>query len=191
MVHLMYLHGFLSSPFSHKANETAVWMAEHGYSDYFHCPQIPMEPYEAVTEIRLAIDKLHGEPVCFIGSSLGGYFATWAVEEFGGKAVLVNPAVHPYVLINQYVGAQRNYQTGEIHQIDAVFGEHLKTFERTISDPERYWLMVQTGDETLDYREAVQKYAGSAQTVIEGGDHSFQRYGDYLPQIWNFAQGES
>ncbi|MDR3429735.1 YqiA/YcfP family alpha/beta fold hydrolase [Silvimonas sp.] len=191
MVHLMYLHGFLSSPFSQKANESAVWMAERGYSDYFHCPQLPMEPYEAGKEIQAALERLHGEQVCFIGSSLGGYFANWAVEEFGGKAVLVNPAVHPYIMIKQYVGQQRNYQTGEIHMIDAAFGEHLKTYERSVSDPSRYWLMVQTGDETLDYRESVTKYAGCAQTVIEGGDHSFQGFGEYLPLVWDFAQGGS
>lgn len=191
MVHLMYLHGFLSSPFSQKAQDTAVWMAERSLADYYHCPQIPMEPIAAGQVIQQSIDKLGGEPVCFIGSSLGGYFANWAVEQTGGKAVLVNPAVKPYELLRQYIGPQRNYQTGEIHHIDASYGDELRRYERPISHPERYWLLVQTGDATLDYREAVDRYPLSRQTVLEGGDHSFQNYVDWLPQIWEFAQAEA
>ncbi|GAB7128533.1 YqiA/YcfP family alpha/beta fold hydrolase [Amantichitinum ursilacus] len=188
MVHLMYLHGFLSSPFSQKAQDTAVWMAEQSLADYFHCPQIPMEPVAAGRVIQASIDKLGGEPVCFIGSSLGGYFANWAVEEGGGRAVLINPAVRPYELLRHYIGPQRNYQTGEIHHIDVGYGDQLRKYERPVSKPDQYWLMVQTGDTTLDYREAVERYPLSRQTVIEGGDHSFQNYVDWLPRIWEFAQ---
>ncbi|WP_148713727.1 YqiA/YcfP family alpha/beta fold hydrolase [Chitinolyticbacter meiyuanensis] len=188
MVHLVYLHGFLSSPFSKKAQDTAVWMAEQGLADYFHCPEIPMEPKAATEALLAARAKLGGEPVCYIGSSLGGYLATWLVEEYGDRAVLINPAVHPYILLKQYVGPQHNYYTGEIHQIDERYADDLHALERAVSDPSRYWLLTQTGDEVLDYREAVTKYRGSRQDVIEGGDHAFQDYGRWLPAIWAFAQ---
>ncbi|TJZ77578.1 YqiA/YcfP family alpha/beta fold hydrolase [Chitiniphilus eburneus] len=188
MVHLLYLHGFLSSPFSKKAQETAVWMAEQGFSDYFHCPDIPMEPRAAADALLHALDRLKGEPTCFIGSSLGGYLATWLVEEYGGRAVLVNPAAHPYELLRQYVGPQHNYYTGETHVIDASYADDLRELNREIAQPDRYWLLLQTGDEVLDYREALDKYAGSRHTVIEGGDHSFQDYTRWLPAIWDFAQ---
>ncbi len=189
MVHLMYLHGFfLSSPFSQKS-------ARHGGVDGRAKPgrlfSLPANSHGAGGRrrvIQASIDKLGGEPVCFIGSSLGGYFANWAVEEGGGRAVLINPAVRPYELLRHYIGPQRNYQTGEIHHIDVGYGDQLRKYERPVSKPDQYWLMVQTGDTTLDYREAVERYPLSRQTVIEGGDHSFQNYVDWLPRIWEFAQ---
>ncbi|MBM3117644.1 YqiA/YcfP family alpha/beta fold hydrolase [Jeongeupia naejangsanensis] len=190
-VHLVYLHGFLSSPFSQKAQDTAVWMAEQRLADYFHCPQLPMAPEGAREALESAITRLHGAPFCLIGSSLGGYFATWAAEEYGSRAILVNPAIRPYELLKDHLGPQRNYQTGEYHVIDASFAPTLKSLERDVSDPRRYWLLAQTGDEVLDYREAVDKYAGCRQTVIDGGDHSFQNYPDWLPAIWDFAQGQA
>ncbi|WP_432723334.1 hypothetical protein R0381_001163 [Jeongeupia wiesaeckerbachi] len=190
-VHLVYLHGFLSSPFSQKAQDTAVWMAEQRLADYFHCPQLPMAPQAACDAIDASIARLRGAPFCLIGSSLGGYLATWAAEEFGTRAILINPAVKPYELLNKHLGPQRNYQTGEYHVIDASFAPTLKSLERGISDPRRYWLLAQTGDEVLDYREAVDKYAGCRQTVIDGGDHGFQNYPDWLPAIWDFAQGQA
>ncbi|KAF0811491.1 hypothetical protein IGB42_04022 [Andreprevotia sp. IGB-42] len=186
--HLIYLHGFLSSPFSQKAQDTAVWMAEQHLADYFHCPQLPMEPLACGELIREEVDKLRGEQLFFIGSSLGGYFAAWAVEEFGGRAVLINPAVRPYEELARHVGPQRNYQTGELYQIDLSYADTLKLYEREISDPSRYWLLAQTGDEILDYRLAVAKFAGSRQNIEEGGDHSFQHFPRWLPAIWEFAQ---
>ncbi|UXY15055.1 hypothetical protein N8I74_17335 [Chitiniphilus purpureus] len=188
MTHLVYLHGFLSSPFSRKAQATAVWMAEQGLSDYFHCPQIALEPEEAANTLRQLLDKLKGERLCFVGSSLGGYLATWLVEEHGGRAVLINPAVRPYASLQHYLGPQRNYHTGEVYLIDECYAGKLRAFERTPSDPAHYWVLVETGDEVLDYREALAAYPGSRQTVIEGGDHSFQDYTRWLPAIWDFAQ---
>ncbi|SMC29745.1 hypothetical protein SAMN02745857_04085 [Andreprevotia lacus DSM 23236] len=188
--HLIYLHGFLSSPFSQKAQDTAVWMAEQQLADYLHCPQLPMEPLACGELIRHEVEKLRGEKLCFIGSSLGGYFATWAVEEFGGKAVLINPAVRPYEELANHIGPQRNYQTGELYQIDLSFADTLRLYERVPTDLSRYWLLTQTGDEVLDYRHAVAKFAGSRQDVEEGGDHGFQNFARWLPAIWAFAQDQ-
>jgi predicted esterase YcpF (UPF0227 family) len=186
MTTLIYLHGFLSSPLSQKAQDTADWMAQQGLAAHYLCPSIPMEPQAAEQMLADLLAPLHGD-FCLIGSSLGGFFATWAVEQFGGRAVLINPAVRPYALINQYLGEQMNYQTGEIHFIDASFADKLCQLERKPSDASRYWLLVQTGDEVLDYRDAVQWYAGSQQTIVPDGDHSFIGYAEYLPKIWAFA----
>ncbi|MBM5574369.1 YqiA/YcfP family alpha/beta fold hydrolase [Deefgea sp. CFH1-16] len=109
---LIFLHGFLSSPLSQKAQDTAQWMREQGLGESFICPTIPMEPEAAANMLRDLLTPLDGD-FCLVGSSLGGFFATWAVETFGGRAVLVNPAVQPYHLIDQYLGEQKNYQTGE------------------------------------------------------------------------------
>ena len=186
MTTLIYLHGFLSSPLSQKAQETNDWMAQQGLSAQYLCPNIPMEPDAAEQLLTDLLAPLKGD-FCLIGSSLGGFFATWAVETFGGKAALINPAVRPYALINEYLGEQTNYQTGETHFIDAYFAGKLAQLERTPSQPDRYWLLVQTGDEVLNYQDAVQWYTGSRQTVIPNGDHSFVNYLAYMPEIWAFA----
>lgn len=186
MTHLVYLHGFLSSPLSEKAQQTIRWMAEQGLSEQLICPQIPMHPQAAIAMLHELLTPLNGD-FCAVGSSLGGFFATWAVEEYGGRAVLVNPAVQPYSLINQYLGPQQNYQTGEVHMIDASFAHDLRAFERQPTQPERYWLLSQTADEVLDYRAAVDYYQGCLQTIEPGGDHSFIGFERWLPAIWAFA----
>jgi uncharacterized protein len=190
MTTLVYLHGFLSSPLSDKAQQTINWMAEQGLSDRLICPQIPMHPIEAITLLRQLIAPLNGD-FCAVGSSLGGFFATWAVEEYGGRAVLINPAVQPYALINTYLGPQQNYQTGETHFIDESFAQDLHQFERQPTQLERYWLLSQTDDEVLDYRAAVDYYQGCLQTIERGGNHSFTGFARYLPAIWAFAKQQT
>jgi predicted esterase YcpF (UPF0227 family) len=90
--------------------------------------------------------------------------------------------------LRAYLGVQRNLHT---HQQYELTEEHLrqweKIYQRTIH-PERYLLLVETGDEVLDYREAVQKYAGARQIVIDGGDHSLATFPNHIPLILEFAR---
>ncbi|HAF54072.1 MAG TPA: hypothetical protein DCL01_02335, partial [Thauera sp.] len=87
-----------------------------------------------------------------------------------------------------YVGTQDNMYTGERFEFTRAHIEELRAIEvPVITGPERYWLLVETGDEVLDYRHAVAKYAGARQTVLEGGDHGFSRWGDYLDAVIAFA----
>lgn len=189
--HLVYLHGFLSSPASKKAQETAAWMAAQGLSSHFHCPELSPTPQAVGKQLQELFASLKTETVCVVGSSLGGFYAAWAAEEFSCRAVLINPAVRPYALLKNYTGLQRNYQTGAEQWVDADIADELRAFERKPAQLEKYWLMVQTGDETLDYRAAVAFYAGCRQSIVTGGDHGFVGYADVLPQIWKFAQGET
>lgn len=189
--HLVYLHGFLSAPESKKARETGDWLTAQGLAAHFHCPALPPVPLQVAEHLRGLYQELRGAPVFVVGSSLGGFYATWFAETFGCRAVLINPAVRPYLLLKDYIGPQRNYQTGEIQIIEPGFAGDLRKLECKPVCPERYWVLLQTGDETLDYRDAVDFYAGSKQSVIEGGDHSFVGYADWLPQIWAFAQTTS
>jgi len=190
--HILYLHGFLSSPLSEKAQQTQGWMAKQGLAEHYHCPALPMSPKECARVIEAQVRALDGEKICVIGSSLGGFLATWAVEEFGlERAVLINPAVRPYALIRQYLGSQQNYQTGEIYDIKAEYADDLLAFERSPANTEKYWLLLQTADEVLDYRLAVDYYRGCLHTIEEGGDHGFVGYADWLPRIWEYANGRS
>ncbi|WP_028456132.1 YqiA/YcfP family alpha/beta fold hydrolase [Chitinilyticum litopenaei] len=189
MCHLVYLHGLLSSPAAGKARATADWLKSRRLATHFHAPHLPVDPDECASVLRNLLAGMAPDNTCLIGSSLGGFWATWAVETFGCRAVLLNPAVQPSTLVARYVGEQRNHHTGEPELILPQFAVRLADYERKPARPERYWLLAQTGDETLDYRQAVAWYAGCRQSILPGGDHGFADYTDWLPAILDFAQG--
>jgi predicted esterase YcpF (UPF0227 family) len=127
--------------------------------------------------------------VAFAGSSLGGFYATWLAERFGGKAVLINPAVRPHELLEKYIGENINYYTSE-HWI--LNESHIQQFRELdvdcITDPERYLVMLQTGDETLDYRHAVEKYEDCNIELEQGGDHSFIDFENHIDRLLKFCE---
>jgi len=181
---IVYLHGFNSSPLSHKAQVLGRYLAERGLGREFACPQLPPSAREAVRVVRSLIGAT--EP-CYVGSSLGGYYATYLVETYGGRAVLINPAIDPHLGLRAYLGPQKNLYTGEPYELT---NEHLEQW-RELYVPRitssRYLLLAETADEVLDYRRAVQRYAGAEQVVIEGGDHSLRSFPEHLARIVQFA----
>jgi len=181
---ILYLHGFNSSPQSHKAQVMGTYMAEHGMAHRYACPALPPLARDAIREIekfRLDADT------CLVGSSLGGFYATYLSEKHGARAVLINPAIEPHVGLRAYLGLQKNLHTGEPYQLtEAHLREWEKLYVQRIT-PQRYLLLVETGDEVLDYREAVARYAGAEQVVVEGGDHSLQSFPRHLPRILEFC----
>lgn len=181
---IVYLHGFNSSPQSHKAQVLGRFLAERGLGAQYACPALPPLASDAIGEA----EKCLGKDVCFVGSSLGGFYATWLAEKHGVRAVLVNPAIDPHVGLRAYLGRQENLHTGEPYELTEV---HLRDWERHYVPritPERYLLIVETGDEVLDYRRAVARYAGADQIVVEGGDHSLQSFALHFPRILEFAR---
>lgn len=181
---ILYLHGFTSGPQSFKARALGSRMAERGLGERFVCPQLPPSPREA---IALA-ESLVRPGTAVVGSSLGGYYATWLAERHGLRAVLVNPAVVAHLSLEQFVGPQRNLYTGEAFEFTLDHVEELRRLEvPAITRPERYWLLAETGDEVLDWRQAAARYAGARQTILQGGDHSFTRWADVLDQVIDFA----
>ena len=183
---ILYLHGFTSGPQSHKAQALGQRMRELGLGDKFLAPQLPAAPADA---IALAEDLIRRHGVTtVIGSSLGGYYATYLAETFDLRGVLVNPAVVAHLSLQQYVGPQRWLYTGERFDFTLEHVEQLRAIEiPLLAQPERFWLLVEQGDETLDYRHAVCRYLGARQTVLAGGDHSFTRWNDVLDPIIDFA----
>lgn len=162
-------------------------MAQRGLADRFWCEQLPAGPRQAIEFVAGVLAKCRTRPA-LVGSSLGGYYATYLAEKHDLRAVLINPAAFAYQNLVPAVGPQRNLYTGEPFEFTERHLAELAQLEVTrLSRPERFWLMVETGDEVLDYREAVEKYAGARQTVIEGGDHSFRHFADYLDAIIDFA----
>ena len=182
---IVYLHGFNSSPQSHKAQLMGRYMRERGLASEYACPALPPLASEAIREIEKLAPKKEG--MCFIGSSLGGYYATYLAETRDAKAVLINPAIDPHVGLRAYLGRQTNFHTGEPYEFtEAYLRDWARLYAPRIT-PERYLLIVETGDEVLDYRKAVARYAGAEQIVIPGGDHSLQSFPEHLPRIMSFA----
>lgn len=183
---ILYLHGFRSSPQSVKARQFGAWMAARGLAHRFVCPALSHVPDEAIAQAEALIAGADS-PVTVVGSSLGGYYATWLAETHDLKAVLINPAVVAHLSLADYVGMQTNLYTGEAFDFRREYVDQLQRLEVPRVTPSRYLLLVETGDEVLDYRQAVARYAGGRLVVLDGGDHSFTRFGDYLAEIASFA----
>jgi len=184
---ILYLHGFRSGPESHKAQQIKARMATKGLAHRIVCPQLPVEPHAAVQLCENLI-AASDSAVTLVGSSLGGYYATYLAEKFDLPAVLVNPAVVAHLSLLDFVGPQTHLYTGEPFEFTLAHIEQLRRLDvAPLSNPKRFWLLVETGDELLDYRQAVTKYAGARQTVVEGGDHSFTRWSETLDDIIRFA----
>jgi predicted esterase YcpF (UPF0227 family) len=184
---IVYLHGFNSSPQSHKAQVLGRYMAEKGLAAQYVCPALPPLAGEAIALVESLIDATASESLCLVGSSLGGFYATYLAEKHRGRAVLINPAIDPHVGLRSYLGTQKNVHTGEAYELTEA---HLHAWEGLYVPritPERYLLLVETGDEVLDFRKAVARYSGVEQVVVAGGDHSFQSFPEHLSRILRFA----
>jgi predicted esterase YcpF (UPF0227 family) len=183
---ILYLHGFNSAPQSRKARTLAQYMTVRGMGDRFVCPKLPDRPAAAIALAESEIERA-AKPVTLVGSSLGGFYATYLTEQHSLRAVLINPAVTPQRDLESYLGVQQNLYTGETYELTRAHIDEWRALERTTIHSERYLLLVETGDEVLDYREAVRKYAGARQIVVAGGDHTLQSFADHLPLILEFA----
>lgn len=190
MASILYLHGFTSGPQSRKVQALGARMAQLGLAKRLSCPQLPASPAEAIALADGILTRKFGagETPTLVGSSLGGFYATWLAEKFGLKAVLVNPAVVAAIELERYLGPQTWLYTGEPFEFTRQHIAELHALEvPALTDPARYWLLAEEGDEVLDCRQAVARYVGARQTVLPGGDHSFTRWEDYLDAILAYA----
>jgi len=188
---VVYLHGFRSSSQSTKARllQQAVATLPAAGRPPLWVPDLPHRPAEAIARVADRVMR-DGDPArtTFVGSSLGGYYATHLAERFGARAVMINPAVRPYADLRPYAGTQVNLYSAETFEVtDAHFAELLALRVERITRPSRYLLLVETGDEVLDYREAVAFYGGAWQFVQGGGDHAYRGFAAQIPAILRFA----
>lgn len=182
---ILYLHGFCSSPVSAKSRLLGEYMADRGLGERFICPQLSPVPDEVVSAVSRLIEAADA-PVALVGSSLGGHYANHLAEKYGLNAVLINPAAVKYLDAALFIGDHANFHSGERFTFTAAHAAQLAA-QITQPTPGRYWLLSETGDEVLDWRQAAEFYAGCRQTVLPGGDHSFTRFPDFIPQILEFA----
>jgi predicted esterase YcpF (UPF0227 family) len=187
---LLYLHGFNSSPQSLKAQQISQYMSDNHCLDQLLCPQIPSAPEEARLFLEQLVEEtLENYPLSFAGSSLGGYYATYLAEKYSGSAVLINPSVKPYETLSAHLGENKFYFDEGCWEFDESHIQQLKDMKvEKITEPERYLVLLQTDDETLDYREAELKYKNIQCIIEQGGDHSFVGFERYIAQIIQFSQ---
>lgn len=151
-------------------------------------PELHHRPARALEQVAAGCAGTSAADLTFVGSSLGGFYATVMAERLGCKAALVNPAVHPHRHFARYLGPQKNLYTGEAFVLTQEHVDELRAADPpAITRPGRYWLFVETGDEVLDYREAVEYYAGALQEVVRGGDHSMVSFPEHVAEIVAWA----
>jgi hypothetical protein len=191
---ILYLHGFRSSPQSFKARVMAARLAEAGRSAEWRCPSLPVSPREAIELAeKLAAEAQKDEPITVVGSSLGGFYATYLAEKHGWPAVLLNPAVVPDRDLSAYLGEQPLWHGGGSVVVTPRHLEELRALTvASITRPERYYLIAATGDEVLDYRTMLDHYPNVRTTLIQGGDHALSDFPAHLDAVLAFcAQRQS
>jgi len=186
---ILYLHGFRSGPQSAKVLALASHMELRGLAGQLWCEQLPPVPAEAIALIESQIACCTSEPT-LVGSSLGGFYATYLAEKHGLRAALVNPFVpHAAFDPNLFLGEHEMIYVPQRFVFTAEHAQQIAQMDTPRpSHPENFWLLAEEGDETLDYHHAVARYAGAFQTVLPGGEHGFSRWHEYLDDILAFAR---
>lgn len=189
--HLLYLHGFRSSPQSTKARFVAERLAEERPGVVFHCPQLPPSPAEAIAAIDRDIAGWPGT-MAVVGSSLGGFYATVVAERTGCRAVVLNPAVDPARDLAAHVGEQRAWHGEDRFHFRPEHVDELRALTPgRLTRPERYLAVIATGDEVLSWREMRDRYAGAPTRIIEGSDHALSDFATHWPAVLAFLDKEN
>ncbi|RZJ14630.1 MAG: esterase [Haliea sp.] len=194
VTHLLYLHGFRSSPQSAKARRMSNLVAAAHPAVTWWCPQLPPSPQAAM---QLILDGTAGWPqapgfegMAVVGSSLGGFYATAVAEARACKAVLLNPAVDPARDLARHIGEQTAWHDpSDKFFFEPAFVDELRALQAgPLRVPANYLAVIAKGDEVLDWREMTQRYAGARIRLLEGSDHALSDFDDHLPDILNFLQ---
>ena len=188
--HLLYLHGFRSSPASTKARMTAAAIAHRYPSVTWLCPALPASPKLAMDGVLRATADWPLATTAVMGSSLGGFYATWLAERWGCKAVLLNPAVHPARDLAAHLGEQTLWHDPEQNFVfeSSFVNELLAQEVAHISRPERYSAVIAKGDEVLDWQEMTGHYRGAFIKLLPGGDHALSDYDQHLNALLDFLE---
>ena len=181
----IYLHGFNSSPASYKAQILQTALAKAGITCLV--PALAPFPLIAVSSVETIIEKHDSQQIVLVGSSLGGYYAFYLAEKYGLRAVLLNPAIRPYELLRTYLGSNENLHTHDRYELTREHLDQLYTMDiAKPAYPQNYLLLVQTGDDVLDYQQAVKKFDSSPQVIINGGSHGFEGFENVVDGIISF-----
>ncbi len=189
---LLYMHGFRSSPQSQKAQIIKELCSEAGIE--FAAPDLNMPPAAAAEKLSgtfAELSRAH-DKVALAGSSLGGFYCAWLAQQTAARAALLNPAVHPWEVVKNYLGEQTIYGTTRTIFVTPEYAAQLQALQTpSFTHPERVFLVLATGDEVLDWNEAAALYNQSPSMVINGGDHGLSGFAEQAPVVMNFLFGSS
>lgn len=188
--HLLYLHGFRSSPQSAKARQMAAHVAQHHPGVTFWCPQLPPSPRAAMELVAQGISQWPGEAMAVVGSSLGGFYASWVALRQRCPSVLINPAVDPARDLARYIGEQTAWHdpAERFFFLPEYIGELQALDVRGHPPAAPELALIAQGDEVLDWREMAARYAQARQLVQAGGDHALSNFAQYLPEVTGFLR---
>ncbi|MGE3347512.1 MAG: YqiA/YcfP family alpha/beta fold hydrolase [Ramlibacter sp.] len=186
--HLLYLHGFRSSPQSMKSRKVAARVAARHPGVTWWCPQLPPSPREAMALVLDGTAPWPADRMAVVGSSLGGFYATAVAEARGCKAVLLNPAVDPARDLAKYIGEQTTWHNPEEHFFfEPAFVEELRALAcGPVADPARYLAVIAKGDEVLDWREMTGRYPGARIKLLAGSDHALSDFDEHVDEVFDF-----
>ncbi|MDC0127905.1 esterase [Gammaproteobacteria bacterium] len=184
MAKIIYLHGFASSANSTKALQLKKYILENYSKTEIIIPDIENNIVDAVQQIDKLIEEF--SPSALIGSSLGGFYATYFSEQYNLKCVGINPAVIPPAEMSEYLGENKNYSTGEkflINQEQLDLLDRMGREIKVIKCPRNFMILLQSHDEKLDYRVATNFYRSAVLDVTFGGNHSFENLETHFSKI--------
>ena len=188
ITHLLYLHGFRSSPQSHKARLMGQRLAQCQPALHWWCPQLPPSPRQAMQLLLQGIADWPTQSMAVMGSSLGGFYATYVAQRLGCQAVLLIPAVDPARDLAHYIGEQTSWHDPQqrfFFQPDYV--QELQDLTTgALAHPQHYLAVIAKGDELLDWREMLARYAGAQIMLLPGSDHALSDFDQQLPAILTF-----
>ena len=194
--HLLYLHGFRSSPQSTKAQLTQRWVEQHAPGVTWCSPALPPSPRQACELILSLTADWPTASMAVIGSSLGGFYASWLSRRRGCRAVVINPSVQPARSLAGYIGTHPMWHDPSQHVYFAPkFVDELRTLQLDlptdqppgpIGHPELLLAVLGTHDELLPFMEMRERYAACALRVVPGGDHALSEFDTLLPEVMGF-----
>ncbi len=188
VTHLLYLHGFRSSPQSVKARQVAARVAAHHPGVTWWCPQLPPSPREAMALVMDGIAAWPAGRMAVVGSSLGGFYATQVAQARACRAVLLNPAIDPARDLAKYIGEQTTWhEPNERFYFEPRFVDELRALQcGPVVNPERYFAVIAKGDEVLDWREMTGRYPGARIKLLEASDHALSDFDDHIDEVFAF-----
>jgi len=188
ITHVLYLHGFRSSPQSAKASRLAS-LFSHTYPDvYWWCPQLPPSPLKASQLILEGTANWPQESTAVIGSSLGGFYATWLAHLYDCKAIVINPAVDPARDLAKYIGEHSVWHdpNERIYFATAYIEELRHLYAGEFKHPQKIFALIANGDDVLVWREMAGRYPKCPQLLLEGSDHGVSDFELHLPKLMQF-----
>jgi predicted esterase YcpF (UPF0227 family) len=183
---ILYFHGFKSSSKSSKAQSLKNFIAKNTKNTKIIIPDLDDNFQNARNQIEELI-RLSGSNIVFMGSSLGGYYASYFSQKLKKKAVLINPAVHPLKDFEVHLGENENYSSGNKFNISSKEISFVRTLSyKKLLTPNDLLILLESGDEILKYNKSASYFSGAYIDIAFGGNHSYSLFKSKFHKIQKF-----